>query len=133
MVTLVEKGKIWQNIEKSQILWRWLGIKFYFGFYFFLTNQFCKNSNIYIRIFFLFLKSVSKQTWSYFNTKFELHCKDRKSSYQAMEVLRLFCDLSVLILGKNIVKGLRVIRNVKAIKHKGVWGELESRKRFQRQ
>ena len=98
-----------------------IGYKILFWFLFFiLTNQFCKNSNIYIRVFFLFLKSVSKQTRSYFNTKFELHCKDRKSSYQAMEVLRLFYDLSVLILGKNIVKGLRFIRNVKAIKHKGV-------------
>ena len=35
-----------------------------------LTTKFVKNSHIWARIFFIFLKNVLKQTWNSFNTKF---------------------------------------------------------------
>ena len=47
-------------------------------------------------IFFIFLKNVLKQI---FNTKFQPHWKDRKSSYQVRQILGLFCHLIALILG----------------------------------
>ena len=43
------------------------------------------------------------------------------------QMLALFCNLIALILGQNYVKGLRVIKIVKEIKFKGVWGKLEAK------
>ena len=69
-----------------------------------------------------------KQTWHSFNTKFQTQWKDRESSYHVKITLGLFCHPIALILGLNSVKDLRVTKNVKEIKFKGVWGELESKK-----
>ena len=41
------------------------------------------------------------------------------------QVLGIFSHLIALILGYNSVKGLRVTKNVKEIKFKEIWGELE--------
>ena len=40
---------------------------------------------------------------------------------------RLLCHLIALILGQNSVKILRVTKNVKAIKFKGVWLEYDKK------
>ena len=73
------------------------------------------------------------QTWKVFNTKFGPQSKDWKSSYQVRKVLALFCILVTLIVGWNLVKGLRVTKNVKQIKLEGVCGRLEAKNCFQRQ
>ena len=49
------------------------------------------------------------------------------------QILAIFRNLTALILGSNSVKGLRVTKIDKQIKLGGVWGELESKKGFQRQ
>ena len=49
------------------------------------------------------------------------------------EILTLFCNLTVLNLVLKILKGLRVTKVLKKIKFEGAWGELESKKCFQRQ
>ena len=46
---------------------------------------------------------------------------------------RTFLPLIALNLGSSSVEGLRVTKNVKAIKFEAVLGELESKKGFQRQ
>ena len=56
-----------------------------------------------------------------------------ESIYQVSETLGLFYHLIVLVLGKKSVKGLRVTKNVKAIKIEGVWSKLEANKSFHRQ
>ena len=97
------------------------------------TAKFVKNSHIYARIYFVFLNIVLKQTWNSFNIKFEHQWKDRRNSYQIRQILALFCNLIAQILDYNSVKGLRVIKIVKEITFEGIWGELESKKSFQRQ
>ena len=73
------------------------------------------------------------QTWKVFNTKFGAQSKDWKSSYQVRKILALFCILVTLIVGWNLVKCLRVTKNVKQIKLEGVCGRLEAKNCFQRQ
>ena len=106
---------------------------FFLRFMFLLTTKFVKNSHIYARILFIFLKIVIKQTWSSFDTKFQPLWKDWESSYQVNHILAIFCHLIALILGWNSVKGIRVTKMDKAIKFKGVRGELETKKCFKRQ
>ena len=61
---------------------------------------------------------------------FDLNKKNQKSSYQVKEILAIFCNLIVLILGQNSVKGLTVTKTFKKIKFEGVQGELEPKKGF---
>ena len=98
-----------------------------------LTTSFVNSSHIKAIIVFIFLKNVLKQTWNSFNTKFQTQWKDRESSYQVRGILGSFCHLIALILGLSRVKGLRVTKNVIEINFERVWGELESKKSFQRQ
>ena len=48
-------------------------------------------------------------------------------------MLGLFSNLIAKVLGQNTVEDLRVTKNVKEIKFELAWGELESKKCFQRQ
>ena len=64
-----------------------------------LTNPFNKNSHILAQIYFVSLKIILDQTLKAFNSKFELHWKDQKSSYQVRQVLAHFCKFVKLILG----------------------------------
>ena len=41
-----------------------------FCFYVFIKTKFAKNSDVQVRMFFIFLKNVLKQTGNSFNTKF---------------------------------------------------------------
>ena len=93
--------------------------------------KFVTNSHIYPEIYVIFLKNVLKQTWNSFNTKFRLWWKDGKSSYQSTQLLGLLWSLIDLTLDEDSVKGLRVTKIVK--EKKLVWGELKSRRDFQRQ
>ena len=76
---------------------RELGIKLLFLSL--LTPPIDKNSHILAAIYFIFLKHFLKQTWKSFNTKFQPQWKYQKSSYQAKQILALFCNLIFLILG----------------------------------
>ena len=98
-----------------------------------LKAQVVKNSRIYPRTYFIFLKNFLKQTWKSFNTKVEPQQKDRNSSYQVRQILALFYNLVAVILGWNCVKGLRVTKTVKQIKFEGIWGDLAAKLYFQRQ
>ena len=64
-----------------------------------LTAKFVKNSHIWPRIYFIFLKNVLKESWNSFNTKFQPQWKARKTSYQVRQILALFFYLIALILG----------------------------------
>ena len=89
---------------------------------FLLPTKFAKNSNIWARIFFIFLKHVLKQTWNRFNTKFQPQWKYRKSSYQVRQVIGLCCHLAALILGVKTVSKtleLRRISNKLSLKESG--------------
>ena len=46
---------------------------------FYLIIKFVKNSQIWARMFVIFLKNVLKQTWNSFNTKFNLSEKIGKA------------------------------------------------------
>ena len=81
-----------------------------------LTTLIVKNSHIYARISFMFLKNVLKQAWMSFNNKFPPQSKYRKGSYKARKILALFCNLIALIQNQNCVKYLRIIKIVKEIK-----------------
>ena len=59
--------------------------------------------------------------------------KDRKTSYQVMEAFAFFYSLIALTLYQNRVKNLRVTKIYKENKFEWVWGELKSKKGFQRQ
>ena len=98
-----------------------------------IPTKFVRNSHIWAKTYFIFLENVLKQTWNSFNTKFEDQWNSWKSSYQVKQILALFCYLIPLILGYSSVQGLRVTKIVKEIKFEGVWGELESKRCFQRQ
>ena len=64
-----------------------------------LTAPIVENSNISARTYFTFLKNLLKQTWKSFNTKFQAQWKDRKNSYKVRQILELFGNLILLILG----------------------------------
>ena len=71
--------------------------KFLLLFKFVLTAKLVKNIYILGGIFVIFLKNVLKQTLNSFNTKFHPQRKDRKSSYQVIKTLVIFCHLIALI------------------------------------
>ena len=43
------------------------------------------------------------------------------------------CHLIALILGQSSVEGVKVTKNIKEMKFEEVWGEIESKRAFQRQ
>ena len=71
-----------------------------------LPTKFVKNSHIWSKIYFIFLKNVLKQTRNSFNTKFQAQWKACSSSYQLKQILAVFCDLIPLILGQSSVEVL---------------------------
>ena len=97
-----------------------------------LKMKFVKNSHIWGKIYFFFIKNVLKQTRNSFNTKFQAQWKARRSSYQLKQILAVFCNLIPLILGQSSVEVLGVTEIVKEIKFEGVLVKLESKKRFLR-
>ena len=98
-----------------------------------LPTKFVKNSHIWDKIYFIFLKNVLKQTRNSFNTKFQAQWTASSSSYQLKQILAVFCDLIPLILHQSTVEVVLVTEIIKEIKFEGVWDKLESKKRFQRQ
>ena len=44
-----------------------------------------------------------------------------------------FIEFLKAVNSENSVKGLRIIKNVKAVRFEGVWGELELKNSFHRQ
>ena len=61
---------------------------------FLLKAKLVKNSHIYGRILFIFLKKVLNQNCNSFNTIFQFQQKDWKSSYQVKQILGLFWQLN---------------------------------------
>ena len=98
IVSLVVKGKFGKISKSLKILWNWLSTKFSFAFMLLLTTDFVKNSLVYCRISFIFLKDVLNQTRNAFNTKFRYQSKHQKSSYQVKAAFALFCKLIALTL-----------------------------------
>ena len=97
-----------------------------------LPTKFVKNSHIWGKIYFIFLKNVLKQTRNSFNTKFQAQWKACSSSYQLKQILAVYCDLIPLILGQSSVEVLGVTEIVKEIKFEAVLDRLKSKKIFQR-
>ena len=106
---------------------------FLFLMMFLLPTNFVEKSNIWPRIFFIFLKSVLNHTWNAFNTKFRRQSKDRRSSYLVREAFSLFSYLIAIALGKSSVKCLTVTKILKENFFEGIWDDLQSKKCFQRQ
>ena len=136
MISIVVKrkfGKTWKKVSKYYDTD--CPQNFLFLFMFLIKVKLVKNSHIYGCIFFIFLKNVLKQTQNSFNTKFQHHWKDKKSSYQEKQVLGLFCHLIALvhIYVTTVWKVLELQKKRKKVKFEGVWGELKSRKSFLRQ
>ena len=94
-----------------------------------LPTKFVKNSHIWSKIYFTFLKNVLKQTRNSFNTKFQAQWKACSSSYQLKQILAVFCDLIPLILGQSSVEVLGVTEMSKKLSLKGV-GQVKIKKRF---
>ena len=97
-----------------------------------LPTKFVKNSHMWGKIYFIFLKNVLKQNRNSVNTKFQDQCKDCSTSYQLKQILALFCNLIPLILCQRCVEVLGVAEIVKEIKFEAVLDKLQSNKRFQR-
>ena len=72
-----------------------------------LTAPNVKNSHIYARIYFIFLKNFLKQTWKSSNTKFWPQWKHQESSDEGRQILAV-----ALILVWDLVEGLRVTKIV---------------------
>ena len=100
--------------------------KFFSAFMSLLTAPFVKKIHILARVYFIFLKNILDQTWKSCNTKIGPQWKDRKSSYEVIQVLALFCNLVTLVAGWNCVKGLKVTKIGKYTKFKGAWSKLEA-------
>ena len=98
----------------------------------FLPTKFVKNSHIWVKIYFIFLKNVLKQTQKSFNTKFQAQWKACSSSYQLKQILAVFCNLIPLILGQSSVEVLVVKEIFKEIKFEEVLDKLQSKKMFQK-
>ena len=107
--------------------------KISFCLLFLLTTNFVKNSDIYSRISFIFLKNVLNQIWNAFNTKFWHQSKDQKSNYQVGEAFAFFCKLIAVTLGWNSVKSFSIAKSVKEDIFEGVWDEFPEKNGFQRQ
>ena len=98
-----------------------------------IPTKFVRNSHIWTKIYFIFLGNVLKQTWNSFYTNIEDQWKSWKSSYQAKQILALFCYLIPLILSQSSMEALGVTIIVKKIKFEGVCDESESKRGFQRE
>ena len=91
-----------------------------------LTAPFVQKIHILARVYFIFLKNILGQTWKSCNTKIGPQWKDRKSSYEVIQILALFGNLVALVPGCNCVKGLKVTKIGKYTKFKGAWSKLEA-------
>ena len=121
----------WGDLETKNCFQRCLE-NFVLLFMLWLKAAIDKNSHIEAGIYFIFLQNLVKQTPKSFSSKFLPQWKDRKSSYKVRQISVLFCNLFVLILGYNCVKGIRVTKIVKKNMFKEVWGELQTKNCFQR-
>ena len=115
----VKHEKVWKYYETHCVE------KVIFLFMLLWTPIFVENSNISATIFFIFLKNLLKQTWNSFDTKFQLQGKDLRSNYQVKENFRNFCQLVIMVLGQNNVKGLKF---TKCLKKNYDWRGLELEK-----
>ena len=98
-----------------------------------LTNTFVENSNIWPRLFFIFVKTVLNHTSNAFNTKFRHQSKDWRSSYLVREAFPLCSYLIAITLRENSVKCLTVTKTLKEKFFEVVSDDLQSKKCFQRQ
>ena len=73
---------------------------------FLLIAKLGKNIHIYAMFIRILLLNVLKQTWNFFNTKFQSQWKDQKIIYLVRSVVGLFYHLTALILGYKNLKGL---------------------------
>ena len=93
-----------------------------------LRGKIVKNSHIYGRFFFIFLKSILKQTWNSLSNKLQTQWRDRENNYQVRIIFRLFSHIIAQILSLKSAKVLRVPKNIKEIKFQGVLEQLISKK-----
>ena len=77
---LVIKQTFGKTSESLKIFWKWLSLNFFLLTISFLTAKFDKCSLIYARIYFISPKSVLKNTWKFFNTKFQPQSKKKPSN-----------------------------------------------------
>ena len=120
---LVIKQTFGKTSESLKIFWKWLSLNFFLLTISFLTAKFDKCSLIYARIYFISPKSVLKNTWKFFNTKFQPQSKkNRKIGYQEGKILVLFCNLAAPIRCWRRVRGLTATKN--AEKKKTIQGVL---------
>ena len=89
-----------------------------FLFMFLLTVKFVNNSHIYESIFLFLVTNVLKQTWNSFNTKFQPHWKDRKSTYQ---VRQIFGPFLLLICSDFRLKQLESLQSYQKTQRNEVW------------
>ena len=90
-----------------------------------LPTKFVKNSHIWGKIYFIFLKNVLKQTRNSFNTKFQAKLKACSSSYQLKQILAVVCGFIPLVLCQSSVEVFGVTEIVKEIKFERVLGKLK--------
>ena len=93
-----------------------------------LRGKIVKNSHIKAEFFFIFLKSILKQTWNSLSAKLQTQWRDRENNYQGRIIFRLFSHIIAQILSLNNVKVFRVPKNIKEIKFQGVLEQLISKK-----
>ena len=128
----------WQeNLFKHPNMWKRYQIdclkNFLLLIKFLLTTNFVKNSDVWPRIFFIFLKTVLNHTWNAFKAKFRHQWKNRKSIYLLREDFSLISNLSALTLVWDSVKSLRITKILEEINFEWVCDESESKSAFQRQ
>ena len=71
IISLLAKGKFPKILKSLQVLWRWLLQYCLLLLMFKLPTKFLKNSHVYARTSFVFLKKILKQTWNSLNTNFQ--------------------------------------------------------------
>ena len=114
---LLWKENLAKTPKNLKILWKWFSENLLLLFISFLTANFNKNSHVWYRIYFLFLKNVLKQTWSSFMTNFNLSEKIERlllSKANFHPFLQLNCSNF-----KETVCGLRFTKYVKKLSSKG--------------
>ena len=111
---LVKHGKVSRYYETDC-----LG-NFALLFKFLFLTRFFRNSHIWTRIFFVFLKNVLQQTWNSFNSKFEHQQKDRKRSYQVRQILGFLFNYLLYFSVKTVRKTV----DLQKISKSSVWKSL---------
>ena len=96
-----------------------------------LTAPIVENSHNYFGIYFIFLKERSRQNLKAFYDHISSSLKRPEKMLLSKRHFSIFLQIRRSNFSYNCVKRLKIIKIIRKVKFKEVWGEIEAKNNFQ--